>query len=92
MLLLLPVSRTAIRWLYDHSTSDQTCGARLLRAVLFIVPLDKAIYFHMLVGWVTLGHAVGHTVSHLINFCLRENFTYAEYGLTVWITGESLLT
>lgn len=90
VMLLLPVSRTLVRWLYDHSTSDHTCTSRFLRAILTFCPLDEALDFHILVGWVTLFHAWGHTVAHLLNYINAPGITWEVYSWPVWFTGGAL--
>ena len=74
-LILLPVCRTVIRWLYERSTVDQRCTTRLLRFVLRLVPLDFALHAHALIGGVILLAAVGHTLAHFVNFALAETVT-----------------
>jgi Ferric reductase NAD binding domain/Ferric reductase like transmembrane component/FAD-binding domain len=89
-LMLIPVSKTFIRWFYNHSTSDQTVSSRVLRGVLWLVPLDQAIEFHMLMGWVSLLHAWGHTVAHLFNYVLEPGNVWDKFGIGIWITGALL--
>lgn len=40
-IILIPVCRTFIRYLYDLSTQSQTATQKLLRTVLQVFPLDK---------------------------------------------------
>lgn len=45
-IIVLPVCRTFIRFLYDYSTQDLSPSSRFLRAVLWLFPLDKSLRFH----------------------------------------------
>ena len=74
-LILLPVCRTLIKWLYEQSTVDQRWTTKLLRFALQIVPLDFALHFHKLIGVVILLAAVGHTLAHFVNFALAPTVT-----------------
>lgn len=70
-LILMPVLRTFIRYLYNRSTADQSCVANVLRAILYVVPLDKNLKLHKLIAGVIMGATILHTVAHYINFALR---------------------
>jgi NADPH oxidase len=70
-LILLPVLRTIIRYLYDRSTADQGCFATALRGMLYFIPLDENLKFHKLIAKVILGATIAHTIVHYINFALR---------------------
>ena len=59
-IIVLPVSRTLLRLLYNRSTADQGLVSRTLRAVLEYVPLDQNITFHKIIAWVILIAACGH--------------------------------
>ena len=74
-LILLPVCRTVIKYLYERSTIDQHCTTKALRFALKIVPLDFALHFHKLIGFVILFAAVGHTLAHFVNYALAETVT-----------------
>jgi len=59
-IIVLPVCRTFIRWLYNTSTANQGCLARSLRAALEFVPLDLNIVFHKLIAKVIVAATFGH--------------------------------
>ena len=79
-LILLPVCRTLIRWLYEQSTKDQAATTRILRAALALVPIDFHLHFHRLIGVVILLASVGHTFAHFVNFALRPDLTITILG------------
>eukprot|EP00457_Paulinella_chromatophora_P001347 gb/GEZN01001349.1/.p1 GENE.gb/GEZN01001349.1/~~gb/GEZN01001349.1/.p1 ORF type:complete len:864 (-),score=80.80 gb/GEZN01001349.1/:463-3054(-) len=87
-MLLLPVCRTPIRYVLDVSTANQSSFSRSVRCfVKYIVPLDNAIEFHIVVAYVVLVCSIGHTVFHLLNFVSNRDFTWQRFGLAPWITG-----
>jgi hypothetical protein len=50
-IIVLPVSRTVLRMLYNRSTADQGTFARFLRAILEYIPIDSAITFHKIIAY-----------------------------------------
>ena len=70
-LILLPVLRTIIRYLYNRSTADQGAVSTILRGILYFIPLDQNLKFHKLIAGVIMGATIAHTVIHFINFSLR---------------------
>eukprot|EP01006_Ploeotia_vitrea_P037004 TRINITY_DN66080_c5_g1_i8.p1 TRINITY_DN66080_c5_g1~~TRINITY_DN66080_c5_g1_i8.p1 ORF type:complete len:796 (-),score=441.02 TRINITY_DN66080_c5_g1_i8:116-2233(-) len=86
-IIVLPVCRTVIRFLYDVSTSDEGIIARGLRAVLAFVPLDHAIEFHKLVAYACAFGAIGHTVMHLFNYINAPSVTLSKFGVWPWVSG-----
>lgn len=70
-LILLPVVRTLLRYLYNRSTADQGFVSTVLRSILYFIPLDQNLKFHKLIAGVIMGATVGHTVMHYINFAAR---------------------
>lgn len=72
-LILLPVLRTLIRYLYNRSTSDQGFVASMLRGILFFIPLDENLTFHKLIAQVIMGATIAHTAVHYVNFAIRPN-------------------
>src|SRR5690606_31852341 len=69
--ILLPVLRTLLRYLYNRSTQDQGLISRFLRGILYFIPLDENLKFHKLVAQVVLISTVIHTLIHFINFAIR---------------------
>ncbi len=60
-MIVVPVLRTMIRWLYNQSTASESYFARCLRGVLYFVPLDKNLAFHRIIAKLILFGTVGHT-------------------------------
>eukprot|EP00808_Paulinella_micropora_P021484 g25932.t1 len=89
--LLLSVCRTPIRYILDWSTANQTRFSRSVRCLVkYVVPLDHAIAFHILVAYTVLGMAIGHTVCHFMNYVAFPAATWAKFGAAPWITGALL--
>ena len=86
-LLLLPVCRTFIRYLYDLSTQSQTLSQQIMRALLYFVPLDKSLTLHRRVAWWVLVTSFGHTFFHLVNWAIAPDNTMSRFGLWPWISG-----
>lgn len=91
-LLLVPVLRTIIRWLYNVSTAGEGLFNRLVRGLLTFVPVDLAIAFHKLIAKVVVFASFGHVVMHLINFVLAETNTVSRFGWWPWISGGFITT
>ena len=72
--ILLPVCRTFIRYLYDLSTQSQETSQRVLRSFLKFVPLDKSLEFHRSIAWWVLICAYGHTFFHLVNYGYVQSY------------------
>jgi hypothetical protein len=70
-LILMPVLRTIIRYLYNRSTADQGFVSTMLRGILYFIPLDQNLKFHKLIASVIMGATIGHTIAHYVNFSLR---------------------
>ena len=79
-LILLPVCRTLIRWLYEYSTRDESYSTLALRGLLYLVPLDFHIHFHKLMGVFIIVCGVGHTLAHFVNFAQKPDVTLAVLG------------
>lgn len=90
-IILIPVAHSFIRYLYNLSTGDQTCFSKFWRAMLFVFPLDQALQVHKMCGIVGGIFALEHTVAHVINYGARPALVWSTYGITVWISGVSLL-
>jgi len=86
-IIVLPVSRTLLRMLYNKSTADQGTVARALRAVLEYIPIDSAITFHKIIAYVILVSAIGHVSLHFINLAFAWDNAIALFGRSAWITG-----
>jgi hypothetical protein len=59
-IIVLPVSRTVIRYILELS-NNRTAFANCLRGILFFIPLDKALEFHKVIAWTIYVSAIGHT-------------------------------
>lgn len=90
-IILVPVARTFIRWLYNVSTRDQGGFSRFMRGLLFFFPIDKALAFHKLCAFIILVSTFGHTISHFLNYVLRPEQTLALYGLIPFYTGGTVI-
>jgi len=89
-MILLPVSKNLIRLIYDHST-DQTKLAKVLRCLVYLIPLDKSIQFHKLLALLVFLAAVAHSFSHFMHYADVPS-TYGNlFGFGVWFTGVILL-
>ena len=86
-LIVMPVCRTIIRWLYTRSTSDQGFVARSLRACLAFMPLDHNLSFHKLIAKVIMLATICHVLIHLINASLAYTNTLNKFGISPWWTG-----
>lgn len=86
-IIVLPVSRTVIRLLYNASTADQGCTSRSLRFILQFVPLDRNLDFHKIVAKVSLFGAIGHIVMHLVNYIASPTNTMDRFGVWPWVSG-----
>jgi len=86
-LILMPVLRSMLRWLYNRSTADQGIFARFLRSLLAFMPVDRNLAFHKLIAKVIVFAAFGHTIMHFFNYALRPAQTMALFGLWPWISG-----
>ncbi len=85
-IIVLPVSRTLLRMLYNRSTADQGCFARTLRAILVYIPLDQNILFHKIIAYVILFATVGH-VSVLL-FCTHKQMHATREGTLLGQLGD----
>uniref|UniRef100_A0A452FTF4 NADPH oxidase 5 n=1 Tax=Capra hircus TaxID=9925 RepID=A0A452FTF4_CAPHI len=64
-----------------------------------VLPLDRNIQFHQLMGYVVVGLSLVHTVAHVVNFALRAQseaspFRFWEFLLTTrpgigWVHGSA---
>merc|ERR1719217_1139771 len=65
--------------------------SKFLRCILYAFPLDLALEFHMLCGYVGIGAGVLHTACHVINFGYKADLVWDTFGIGIWVTGVSLL-
>jgi len=90
-IIVLPVSRTLLRILYNRSTADQGCFSRTLRSILYFIPLDQSITFHKIIAKVILFAAAGHMTFHFLNLTFSYDATIALFGQSPWITGGIII-
>eukprot|EP00475_Leptophrys_vorax_P031583 TRINITY_DN4786_c0_g2_i5.p1 TRINITY_DN4786_c0_g2~~TRINITY_DN4786_c0_g2_i5.p1 ORF type:complete len:847 (+),score=162.76 TRINITY_DN4786_c0_g2_i5:4209-6749(+) len=88
-IIVLPVSRTVIRYVLELSHNRTAC-ANFLRGILFFMPLDKALEFHKVVAWTIYVAAIGHTVMHFINFGQFPDQVLNDFHLWVFASGALL--
>jgi hypothetical protein len=88
--ILIPVSHSLMRWLVDNSR-HRTWYAYPLRALLWFLPVDDALKIHKLCAYVGFVAAVGHVVSHLLNYVQKATLVWDTYGVGIWVTGITLV-
>jgi len=86
-IIVLPVCRSILRWLYNTSTADKSCFSSTLRFFLQFIPLDHALTFHKIVAKVIVFGAIGHTVMHMFNYANSPDNTMTVFGIWPWISG-----
>jgi hypothetical protein len=86
-MILVPVLRTMLRYLYNRSTRDQGLVSRALRAILYFVPIDMNLAFHKFVAKMIVFSSLGHVIIHFINIAAAWNSTLNRFGVEAWITG-----
>ena len=91
-LILLPVCRTILRWLYSRSTQDQSIVSRSLRAALVLMPIDHNLSFHKLIARMIMLATIGHITLHMVNAAMAYTNTIAAFGLSPWYTGGVVST
>jgi len=89
-MILLPVSKSLVRLMYDYST-DQTKQAKCMRWILFFLPLDKSIQYHKLMALFIAIAALGHTWAHYMHYAVVWRYYENVYGDGVWVTGVALV-
>lgn len=90
-LLLLPISRNLIRWLYNNSTGNQSTFSNVLRFLLTFIPLDQARKMHILMAWFGFFSMLGHVFCHLMNYAVLPDLVWATFGPAVWVTGVLMI-
>lgn len=90
-LIVLPVCRTMLRWLYNTSTADQSCCSRFWARIMEAIPLDRALSFHRMTAKVILFATAGHVFTHFINYALRPSQTLAKFGVWPWVSGAIVM-
>lgn len=83
----VPAFSLLCRWLVDSSRGKTWFGT-IIRAVLWILPVDDAIKIHKLVAYVACGAALLHTVAHLFNYvarpvCSHPGFLYLSITFSI---------
>ena len=91
-LIVLPVCRTILRWLYSKSTQDQSLLSRSLRAALVLMPIDHNLSFHKLIARMIMLATIGHIILHLINAAVAYTNTINKFGIGPWYTGGIVAT
>eukprot|EP00461_Guttulinopsis_vulgaris_P003837 UN03838 len=79
-----------MRWLVDHSLG-RTCFSYVLKAFLFLIPVDDAINIHKLIAYGGFIAAIGHTVCHLMNYVQKAEYVNNLFGGSIFITGCILI-
>lgn len=78
-LILVPMMRHLLTWLRKSPVNN-------------LVPIDKSIEFHKLIGQVMFAAAIVHTVAHLINYATLDNPYLANlFATRAGLTGLPLL-
>ena len=91
-LIVLPVCRTILRWLYSKSTQDQSFISRSLRAALVLMPIDHNLSFHKLIARMIMMATIGHIILHMVNAAVAYTNTINKFGLSPWYTGGIVST
>ena len=94
-LIFVPISRVAvIGKAYRIATNDRSAGEKgkdgggtCWNRMFNFIPLDYAIEFHMMCGYMGYACAILHTFCHIMNYNARAAFVWADYGISIWITG-----
>jgi len=71
--ILIPVCRTFIRFLYNSSTGGHSIWSRCLSWILSFTPLDKNLEFHKLLAAIVYVSAWAHTLAFLQFLRLSRN-------------------
>ena len=91
-LIVLPVCRTILRWLYSRSTQDQSLISRTLRAALVLMPIDHNLSFHKLIARMIMLATIGHIILHMVNAAVAYTNTINKFGIGPWYTGGIVST
>ena len=87
-LIFLPVSRvTTIGKMYRSATTNRSNSAKRCSYLLGYFPLDYALEFHMLCGYVGYVACVLHVFCHVMNYNARADLVWKTYGIGIWLTG-----
>ena len=91
-LIFLPVSRVqTIGKMYRSATINRSNSAKRCSYLLEYFPLDYALEFHMLCGYVGYVSCVMHVFCHVMNYNARADLVWNTYGIGIWLTGISSL-
>merc|ERR1719229_1347080 len=89
-MMLVPVSKSLIRVIYNYST-DQTRLAKCLRMFLYLIPLDKSIQYHKLMSVIILIATVMHSFCHMMQYADVPETYKDTWGAWIWFNGVTLL-
>lgn len=90
-LIVVPMLRSMLRWLYNRSTQDHTWSSRALRNVLLFVPVDFSLAIHRMIAGYLFVAMLGHSVCHLLNWALVPAITLSVMGVWPLLSGVLLL-
>ena len=91
-LIFLPVSRvTTLGKMYRSATINRSNSAKRCSYILEYFPLDYALEFHMLCGYVGYVSCVMHVFCHVMNYNARAQLVWETYGIGIWLTGITSL-
>jgi len=90
-MILIPVCRTFIRFLYNISTSGHHWYSRILAWVFTWIPLDKALQWHKVMAAFIYASAWLHTWAHMQNYAVHYDTYESIWGSHIWVTGTLLL-
>lgn len=88
-MLLIPVSRTFIRLLYDHSIDNST-RAKCIRVVFLFIPLDHVLGIHATMGYLGAFAAAMHVFAHVVDYGTVPEEVWEIFGPGVWVSGTLL--
>ena len=89
-MILIPVCRTFIRFLYNISTSGHHWYSRILAWVFTWIPLDKALQWHKVMAAFIYASAWLHTWAHMQNYAVHYDTYESIWGSHIWVPWLSL--
>lgn len=90
-LILFPVCRTVIWWLYNFTTTDRGCISSVLRTIFSFIAIDKNHLMHIQLAKISAFAAIGHTLMHFLNYAVKPDETLKVFGFGAFITGIIVL-